>query len=148
MTADLDRLLHLLRQADEPDGPTAGTSLRLPVALREAVAVARGLGLDASTTGLAVSGLRGVLDGFVNGLVLEEHYERHPEVRPELWEIALATAELDDDPLASQPELLRRAAEGVVARWPSATPDDVLRYAAGLAAASEHGSGAAASAAA
>ena len=49
--------------------------------------------------------------------------------------MALAAAEIDGNPLASRPELLHRAASEVSAIRNNPTADDVLLYAAGLAAA-------------
>ena len=66
--------------------------------------------------------------------VLDAHYAAHPDARPHLAEIALAAAELDGNPLASRPELIRRAATDVVLLKDDPTPDDVLHYAAGISA--------------
>jgi len=52
-----------------------------------------------------------------------------------LAEIALAAAEIDGNPLAAQPDLIRRAAQEIRAIKDDPAPDDVLLYAAGLAAA-------------
>ena len=49
--------------------------------------------------------------------------------------MALAAAELDGNPLARRPELIRQAAEAVAGLRDDPGPDDVLLYAAGLAAA-------------
>ncbi len=43
-----------------------------------------------------------------------------------LADLAVAAAELDGHPLASQPEVLRRAAEAIVERRPNADAEDVL----------------------
>ena len=60
---------------------------------------------------------------------LDEHYAEHPEVRPTLAEVAQTAAEMDGNPLASRPDLLRDAAAEVVADNPDADCDDVLTYA-------------------
>jgi len=130
--ARLERLLDLL---DATDGETAGTSVRLPVTLRDAAAVASDMGLIGSTSELTARGLRVALEAVAQRAVLDAHYEQHPDARPDLEEIALATAELDGHPLASQPELIRRAAGELVRIVDDPTPDEVLAYAAGLAAA-------------
>lgn len=109
--------------------------MRLPTNLREAAEIATDMGLAGSTTELTVRGLRDTLRAFAQLAVLEAHYEQYPEVRPDLAEIALAGAELDGNPLAGRPDLVRRAADEVASLKPDATPDDVLLYAAGLAAA-------------
>lgn len=121
----------LLEQTD--DG-TVGTSMRLPVALREAAALAVSeLRVAPSTTTLAADALRARLEAIVVEAALAAHYERHPAARPSLAELALAAAELDGHPLAGQPELISRAADAVAARRPDADADDVLLWAEALA---------------
>ena len=114
---------------------TASTSVRLPIALRDAAALAAAMGLVESASEATVAGLRRSLEAVAQRAILDAHYERHPEARPSLAEVALAAAELDGSPLAADPALLRRAAEAVVSLRPDADADDVLLYAAGLAAA-------------
>jgi hypothetical protein len=130
------RLRKLVDLLDRAGGEAVGTSVRLPANLRDAAAVATELGLAESTTDLTVRGLRDALDAFAQRAILDDHYKAHPHARPDLAEIALATAELDGDPLASHPDVVRRAAEDVAALRADPTPDDVLLYAAGLIASS------------
>lgn len=132
MEKRVQRLLDLL---DESADDTVGTSVRLPVKLRDAAAVATEMGLAASTTELTVRGLRDILEAFAQRAVLDAHYQQHPGARPSLAEIALAAAQLDANPLAQRPDLLNRAAAEVGTVKDAPTPDDVLIYAAGLAAA-------------
>ena len=127
------RLLDLLDS--ESDGETVGTSIRLPVNLREAAALAADLGLARSTSELTVGGLRDVLASFAQRAILEEHYRVHPDARPDLAEVALAAAELDANPLVDRPDLIERAAREITMVHPGASADDVLLYAAGLASA-------------
>ncbi len=61
--------------------------------------------------------------------VLDDHYRQHPQVRPDLGDLALAAAEIDGHPLAAEPELLRSAAAEIAVRHPGATPEDVLLWA-------------------
>lgn len=129
--ATLSRFLDLL---DDTSEETVGTSVRLPLHLREAAGLATQLGLAGSTTDLTVRGLRDTLTAFAQRLILDAHYRDNPEVRPSLAEIALMAAELDGNPLADRPDLIRRAAEGVTSVLEAPSPDDVLVYAAGLAA--------------
>ncbi|MDQ3758134.1 MAG: hypothetical protein M3394_09835 [Actinomycetota bacterium] len=128
------RLKKLLDLLDKDDDETVGTSMRLPANLREAAALAAEMGLAASTTELTVRAMRNVLEGFTDRLVLEAHYREHPHVRPSLAEVAKMAAELEGNPLAERPDLLRRASDEVTAIRPRANADDVLLYAAGLAA--------------
>jgi hypothetical protein len=132
MDRSLQRLLDLLDGADDD---TVGTSVRLPVTLRDAAVVATTMGLASSTTELTVRGLRDALEAFAQRAVLDAHYREYPDARPSLEEIALAAAQLDANPLAQRPDLLKRAAVEVVTVKDDASPDDVLLYAAGLAAA-------------
>jgi hypothetical protein len=60
---------------------------------------------------------------------LDDHYELHPEARPNLGDLAIAIAELDGNPMAAEPHRLRRAAIEVVERHPEASADDVLLWA-------------------
>ncbi|MGH3901026.1 MAG: hypothetical protein ACRDTA_22830 [Pseudonocardiaceae bacterium] len=128
---------------DGSAGATVGTSVRLPgnlreaaiLALREAAILAAELGLAASTTELTVRGLRDALEAFAQRAVLDVHYRSCPDVCPGLAEITLAAAEIDGHPLAARPDLVRRAAAEVGLVKDDPGPDDVLLYAAGLAAA-------------
>lgn len=132
MDRQLQRLLDLLDQAGED---TVNTSVRLPTYLREAAAVASGMGLVSSTTELAVRGMRDTLEAFAQRAVLDAHYQDNPGVRPTLAEVAIATAELDGNPLASRAALVRQAADAVCSLKADPNPDDVLIYAAALASA-------------
>jgi hypothetical protein len=127
----LKLLLDLLNASAED---TVGTSVRLPTNLRDAAVVAVDMGLAASTTELTVRGLQDALEAFAERAALDAHYAEYPHARPDLTEIALMTAEIDGNPLADRPELVRRAATEIRSVKDDATPDDVLIYAAGLAA--------------
>lgn len=132
--AAIDRINELL---DSSDQETTNTSMRLPAALREAAALAvRELGAAPSTTALAAKALRTTLEGIVIQAALEEHYQRFPEARPSLYELAMAAAELDGHPMSASPELLRRAADEIMRTHPEADADDVLLWAEARAVAS------------
>lgn len=60
---------------------------------------------------------------------LDNHYEQHPQARPDLDDLAIAAAELDGHLLAGQPERLRQAAAEIAGNHPDASPDDVLLWA-------------------
>lgn len=130
--SDLSRLLDLLDAYGEE---TVGTSVRMPVALRDAAVLASQMGLAESTTELTVRGLRDHLEAVAQRAVLDAHYRDHPQVRPDLAEVALVAAAMEGNPLAQRPELIRRAASEVRLLSEDPTPGDVLLYAAGLAAA-------------
>jgi hypothetical protein len=108
------------------------SSIRQPTALREALRVAVDLGMDSSVNDATVRALRDRLETFAQRRALRAHYGRHPKARPSLAELALAAAELDGDPLANEPALLRRAAGEVLKVKADATSDDVLIWAAAL----------------
>ena len=57
---------------------------------------------------------------------LEAHYLEHPDARPSLGDVAVALAEQDGHPLATRPDVLRRAADDIVKVHPEADADDVL----------------------
>lgn len=127
----IDEIYRLLGDAGQE---TTNTSMRLPVALREAAALAVDqLGAAPSTTALASAALRAALEAIVMQAALDAHYEAHPGSRPSLAELAVSAAELDGNPLAHKPELLREAAEQVMAKHPGADADDVLLWAEALA---------------
>ncbi len=130
----LDQLLDLLDGLDTSPSETVGTSIRIPARMRDAIALATDMGLAASTTELTIRGLRDTLEAFAQRAVLDAHYRRHPKARPSLAEVALAQAEIDGNPLAGRPDLLEEAATRIRAVREDPTPDDVLVFAAGLAA--------------
>lgn len=132
MSRDLERLRSLL---DSTDPNTVGTSIRLPVGLRDAAALAAELGLARSVTGLTVEALRADLEVVVQRAALQEHYAAHPDLQPSLAEVALARAELDGDPLAERRDLIDRAAAEVLRRTSEPSARDVLLFAAGMASA-------------
>jgi len=115
---------------DSPVLETSNTSMRIPTALRDAAALAvKELGVAPSATALTAAALRTTLEAVVMQAALDDHYERHPEARPSLGDLALAAAELDGNPLANEPEHLRRAADEIVEKHPDASADDVLLWA-------------------
>jgi hypothetical protein len=123
---------------------TVVTSVRLSNSLREAVKAAVKAGMDANPNDAMLNAVRDRLEAFTQRLALDLHYERHPDARPSLAEIAIAAAQLDDSPLANEHDVLRRAADEVVRVKPDADADDVLVYAAALQAAADPTSPAAA----
>jgi hypothetical protein len=123
----IDRINELL---DSTDPETVNTSMRIPSALRDAAALAvNGLDLAPSTTILTANALRAVLEAAVVQAVLDRHYEEYPDARPTLAELAIVAAELDDHPLADQPDLINAAAAEIQVRHPAASPEDVLLWA-------------------
>jgi hypothetical protein len=112
-------------------GPeTSNTSMRIPTALRDAAALAVAeLGVAPSATALTTAALRATLEAVVMQAVLDDHYARYPQARPDLGDLAVSAAELDGHPLAAEPERLRRAAAEIAGHHPDASPEDVLLWA-------------------
>lgn len=99
----------------ESDLGTVTTSVRLPSGLRDALRIAVEVGaIESITTGITDS-LRQTLEDVALRLVLDGHYEQHPEDRPSLADLAFAEAQLAGNFLAEQPERLARAADWVEA---------------------------------
>ena len=109
---------------------TSNTSMRIPTALREAAALAaKELNAAPSATALTTMALRSALEAAVMRAALDEHYAEFPDARPDLADIAIAIAELDGNPLATDPERIRRAAAEIGAAHPRPEPEDVLLWA-------------------
>jgi hypothetical protein len=126
-SAAIDQITGLL---DQDTQETSNTSMRIPTALRDAAAIAvRELGVAPSTTALTTAALRSTLEAVVMQTVLDDHFQRHPQARPDLGDLAVAAAEIDGNPLAANPERLRSAALEIAGRHPGATPEDVLLWA-------------------
>ena len=128
----IDRIGRLL---DAQDDRTVGTSMRIPETLRDAAALAvEHLHVAQSTTALTADALRSRLEAIVLQAALDAHYRQNPRSRPSLGDLAVAAAELDGHPLATRPDVLRRAAEAIARTHPDADADDVLLWAEAQAA--------------
>ena len=127
---DLAAIDEINRLLDAEDDVTVNTSMRLPVNLRDAAALAADrLGAASSTTTMTASALRQMLETTVMDAALRVHYDKHPETRPTLAEVAQALAQQNGSPLAARPEVIEAAARAVTARHPNADADDVLLWA-------------------
>lgn len=126
----LEALDELNRLLDVDSGETVNTSMRLPVALRDAAALAVAQFAAApSTTTMAADALRHAIETVVMESALRMHYQQHPDAEPTLADVALALAVQDGSPLAERPDLIASAAAAVIARRPDADADDVLLWA-------------------
>jgi hypothetical protein len=115
---------------DEGTHETSNTSMRIPTALRDAAALAVSeLGVAPSATALTTAALRATLEAVVMQAVLDEHYWQHGHARPSLADLAVAAAEIDGHPLATEPERLRQAAAEISGRRPGASADEVVLWA-------------------
>jgi hypothetical protein len=120
---DIARRLHAAEQALISDDPQARDA-----AVREAGEIVRAAhrtvaGDRTTGTGQARSSPRGMR------AALDEHYAQYPEARPDLADIAIATAELEGNPLAADPDRIRRAVSEITAAHPHPAPEDVLLWA-------------------
>src|SRR3984893_9019955 len=123
----IERISQLL---DSDITETSNTSMRMPTALREAAALAaKELNAAPSATALTTMALRSALEAAVMRAALDDHYAQYPEARPDLADIAIATAELDGNPLATDPDRIRRAAAEIAAARVHPEPEDVLLWA-------------------
>jgi hypothetical protein len=128
VTADAIERISQLLSSDMTE--TSNTSMRIPTALRDAATLAaKELGVAPSATALTTAALRSALEAAIMQAVLDEHYERYPDSRPDLGDLAVAAAEQDGNPLAARPDLIRRAAAELSARHPGPEPEDVLLWA-------------------
>jgi hypothetical protein len=125
-----DAIERISQVLDSDMSKTSNTSMRIPTALREAAALAaKELKAAPSATALTTMALRSALEAAVMRAALDEHYAEYPEARPDLADIAIATAELDGNPLAADPDRIRRAAAEITAAHPQPEPEDVLLWA-------------------
>jgi hypothetical protein len=128
--SQLETIERISRLLDSAGTQTSNTSMRMPTALRDAAALAVAeLGVAPSATALTAAALRATLEAVVMQAVLDDHYRSYPRACPSFSDLAIATAELDGHPLASDPDRLRRAAAEIIERHPDATPDEVLLWA-------------------
>lgn len=134
-SARVDAITRLNELLDQPSDETVGTSMRLSTALRDAAAIAvRDLGVASSVTELTADALRRRLEAVAMQAALDAHYAEHPQSRPTLADLAIAAAQIDGNPLADQPKLIRRAAAAVAEAHPDeADADMVLLWAEALA---------------
>lgn len=126
----LEALDTLVRLLEDPGVETVNTSMRLPVALRDAAALAvKHFDAAPTATTMTTDALRQSLRTVVMEVALRLHVEQHPTAEPTLAEVALALAAQDGSPLAGRPDLIAGAAAAVTARRPDADADDVLLWA-------------------
>lgn len=122
----------VLAALDESDTATTVSSVRQPRALRRALMAAVELGWVPNANEAQCHGLRSYLEALAQRSVLDAHYESHPDVRPDLAEVAIALAEIDHNPLAEHRSLIEQASREVMTVRPDADADDVLLWAASL----------------
>lgn len=115
---------------DNPALAASNASMRIPAALKDAAGLAGSeLGLELSATTLTSDALRATLEAVVMQAILDDHYVRYPDSRPDLGDLAIAAAEFDGHRLAEEPDRLLRAAAEIADVHPDASPEDVLLWA-------------------
>ncbi|MCL2467746.1 MAG: hypothetical protein FWF21_10835 [Micrococcales bacterium] len=125
-SAALDQIADLLAHADDPG---VVTSVRVPGALRQALALAvEHLGLDVTTSRLTAEAIRATLETAVLDAGLADLYAQFPDSRPTLVDVAVALAEQDGSPVADTRDLLEVAARQLLVLHPDADARDLLLW--------------------
>lgn len=131
----LDDLFEALAELGSSQGETKATSVRQPAALHRAAQVATELGMDESFTAAANRALEERIRAFARQRALAAHFERFPEDRPRLAEVALRRVAGTGHPAEHHPEVLEAVADWVEGREPDwvlvaadDTVDQVLRH--------------------
>jgi hypothetical protein len=140
MTATLDQLFEALAALNE-DGPARATSLRLPAALHEALAIATELGMDSSVSAATRQALTERIRYFARQAAFTSHLSAFPRDMPRLAAVAKRRVSGTDHPAARHPALIDEVAGELERRQPDwaltaldDTVDDVLTYVELLAA--------------
>ncbi len=130
-TDKMDAILGRLGSAGA-DNETVVSSVRLPVALRDAARALHELGVAPSFNEVLVQGARDRILALVHRGGLDAHYAHHPDVRPSPAAVAMALARMDGSELADHPDVIEQAAAELGAGRDDLSGDDVLVYAAAL----------------
>ena len=140
MAATLDQLFEALAGLDE-DGPVRATSLRLPKALHDALAIATELGMDSSVSAATREALTERIRYFARQAAFTSHLSAFPRDTPRLAAVAKRRVAGTDHPAARHPGLVDEVAGEIERRQPDwaltaldDTVDDVLTYVELLAA--------------
>jgi len=129
----LDQIIELLESDDDA---TVNTSMRLPVALRDAAALAvEHLGVAPSTTTLTTTAHRALLETTVMESALGAHYRVTPALPAIPCRGCPCPCWAGWSALAQRRDIIERAAAEETARRPNADADDVLLWAEARAAA-------------
>lgn len=95
------------------------TSLRLPVPVHRATAIATQLGMDDSFTAATTAALLDRLHGFLRQRALADHLARFPEDVPALAAVVARRVSGTDHPAAHHPDLAARLAAAYERRDPT-----------------------------
>ena len=121
----LEILVTMTPLLNEVDGETVNTSMRLPVSLRDAAALAVSQFEAApSTTHLTAAALRQALETVVMEEALRLHYEQHPDAHPSLPYLAPALAAQAGSLLPAPPHHVARHPTAARPLRPPAADDD------------------------
>ena len=134
MAATLDDLFRALGGLAE-DGPVQATSLRLPKALHDALAVATELGMDSSVSAATREALVERIREFARQEAFKEHFASFPDDTPKLAAVAKRRVSGTTHPAVSHPDLVDEVAAEMERREPDwaftaldDTVEDVLAY--------------------
>ena len=140
MAATLEELFKALGDLGE-DSPLQATSLRLPKALHEALAIATELGMDSSVSAATREALVERVRDFARQEAFRAHFAAFPDDTPRLAVVAKRRVSGTDHPAVSHPGLVDEVAAEIERRQPDwaltaldDTVDDVLAYVELLAA--------------
>jgi hypothetical protein len=140
VVATLEELFRAIGSLDE-DGPLQATSLRLPKALHEALAIATELGMGSSVSAATREALADRIRDFARQAAFKAHFAAFPDDTPTLAAVAKRRVSGTGHPAASHPGLVDEVAAEIERRQPDwaltaldATVDDVLAYVELLAA--------------
>lgn len=115
-------LIDLIAKLDELDGPGSGhvraTSLRMPEALHQAVAVATELGMAESFTAATTDALTSRVRAFARQQALADHIARFPGDQPDLEAVVRRRVSGTDHPAAHHEHLTVEAARRYEQRHP------------------------------
>ena len=134
MAATLEELFKALGDLGG-DGPLQATSLRLPKALHEALAIANELGMDSSVSAATREALAERIRDFARQAAFKAHFAAFPDDTPRLAAVAKRRVSGTDHPAVTHPGLLDEVAAEIERRQPDwaltaldDTVDDVLAY--------------------
>ncbi|MGH9104631.1 MAG: hypothetical protein ACRDZX_02115 [Acidimicrobiales bacterium] len=140
MGATLEELFEAISNLAE-DGPLQATSLRLPKALHEALAIATELGMGSSVSAATREALAERIRDFARQAAFRAHFAAFPDDTPRLAAVAKRRVSGTDHAAASHPALIDEVAAEIERRQPDwalsaldGTVDDVLAYVELLAA--------------
>jgi hypothetical protein len=116
--ATLEELLEVMDElAETPRREAKATSMRLPVALQRATALAVELGMDESVTAAMSNALLERVQAFARREALAAHFAAFPADVPALGDVVARRIDGLDHPAAQRPDLVELAVAHAEHRW-------------------------------